>query len=329
MKHFSFFFLIAVLSIPSFGNVWRINNNDASADYSTIQSAVDDIFVVLEGDTLMIEGSPLPYGSATLNRRFVIIGPGYLQTENPQTPVNNASAVISGSLEVTAAGCKITGLEFFRNSSTGIRIAANNVIITKCYFRSGAITFFNSDGCIIRQCILAVVRRWNSSYISTNIQLSNCIAPESLNSENLQFSYFENNILEGNSVEVEATYFRNNIVYSLNTNPSSFNIISANLENNLFAGNQIDPNTYPSNVASVDISQLFVQNGSTDGLYELAPNSIARGAGFGGTDCGVFGGQFPYVLSGLGTVPVIYDFRTEGIGNSQTGLPVHIKAKSY
>ena len=50
------------------------------------------------------------------------------------------------------------------------------------------------------------------------------------------------------------------------------------------------------------------------------------GAGVSGTDCGIFGGTIPYVLSGLPDIPAIYYFTLFNISNT---LNVSLKVKSH
>ena len=91
-----------------------------------------------------------------------------------------------------------------------------------------------------------------------------------------------------------------------------------------------DFGTANGNQANVDINNLFIgsENGSTDGQYQLKAGSPAIGAGEDGVDIGAFGGPDPYVLSGVPSIPVIYELDVSGYSNDEDKLPVTIKAKS-
>ena len=53
-----------------------------------------------------------------------------------------------------------------------------------------------------------------------------------------------------------------------------------------------------------------------DNRYELKAGSPAIGAGVGGIDCGAFGGETPYKLSGIPFVPLIYQVNAPTTGNA-------------
>ena len=103
--------------------------------------------------------------------------------------------------------------------------------------------------------------------------------------------------------------------------------------NNVF--NQNFTNLPSSNVINADANTLFVgyptslNNALTpDARCQLATNSAAKGAGEGGTDAGAFGGDTPYVLSGIPNIPNIYQL-TVPLQVPQDGtLNVQIKAKT-
>ena len=59
----------------------------------------------------------------------------------------------------------------------------------------------------------------------------------------------------------------------------------------------------------------------------LADNSIAKGAGEGGTDCGAFGGDEPYVLSGLPSGPIVYELSMPSQVSGSSTLNVRVKAR--
>jgi len=66
---------------------------------------------------------------------------------------------------------------------------------------------------------------------------------------------------------------------------------------------------------------------STDGQWQLKEGSPAIGAGLSGEDCGMFGGNTPYHLSGLPNIPSIYKLSMPSTSNGNT-LPVTISVKT-
>ncbi|MFH0882855.1 MAG: right-handed parallel beta-helix repeat-containing protein, partial [bacterium] len=71
-----------------------------------------------------------------------------------------------------------------------------------------------------------------------------------------------------------------------------------------------------------------VGTGSTDSQWQLAVDSPAEGVGVGGVDCGMFGGNDPYVLSGIPPIPTITHFFAPSTASQASGLNVELKAKA-
>ena len=103
---------------------------------------------------------------------------------------------------------------------------------------------------------------------------------------------------------------------------ASASIVRNNIHTNAYlpAGN--------GNINSSPLDLRYVDSGSTDGKWKLKAGSPGIGAGFGGTDCGIFGGSEPYVLSGIPPIPTIYSLTAPAVGEKNTGLPIQIKVKS-
>jgi len=134
-----------------------------------------------------------------------------------------------------------------------------------------------------------------------------------------------NNICQANQIIYNSTY-RNNIA----TGPDgsfrdSFTFINTTVENNIGASLQYGTNN--GNQSNMDMSTVFIcwyscAGYSSDRRWKLKTGSPAIGGGYGGIDCGIYGGNTPYVLSGLPTVPAIWLLDVNG-------LNVTVKAKSH
>jgi hypothetical protein len=128
-----------------------------------------------------------------------------------------------------------------------------------------------------------------------------------------------NNLFQTGQIVYNCIY-RNNIATGVGAYYNGFSAVNCTVQNNIGAQNQ-----YPSgsgNQQNVDMSTVFLLAGSTDGSWRLKPGSPAIGAGFGGVDCGPFGGGTPYVLSGMPNIPAIWLLDING-------LNVTVKAKSH
>ena len=110
----------------------------------------------------------------------------------------------------------------------------------------------------------------------------------------------------------------------LNGNFTGFNnTVSHNLSNS----EQFEEGD--SNLINVPTADIFISNGSfsSDGRLALSSNSPAIGAGLGNVDAGMFGGDEPYILSGIPPIPTIYFLDSASSGSSNSGLPISIRAK--
>ena len=93
-------------------------------------------------------------------------------------------------------------------------------------------------------------------------------------------------------------------------------------------GNSTQFGTENSNQIYGNMVDIFVGAGSTDGKWQLKQGSQAIGAGVGGIDCGMFGGNFPFVLSGIPAIPAIYEFNHDTDYENQL-IEVEISVKSH
>ncbi len=118
---------------------------------------------------------------------------------------------------------------------------------------------------------------------------------------------FLNNVLNSKNI-----YCSSNSQYTIPTNLGTTNtIITTTQLNDLYLG-------YPTNSPNL----------ATDARNQLATNSPAKGVGENGTDCGAFGGDEPYVLSGIPLVPTIYELKVPQTVSQGGTLNVQIKAKT-
>jgi hypothetical protein len=323
---------------------WRLNNNPAvDADFTTFQAAHD---AASAGDTIYFEGTgdQTHYGTITIIKKLVIIGPGYFLMENDSTYANPVYArVLNMIIEPQAAGTEVYGLFFRANDGSGhyhIQIKASNVIIARNYFHSLSYDRIklsaNIDNVTINQnYIQSLIETLTNSVVANNIIISNNYIEDRISLNNLSNGILTNNVIRHGFVNVYNSQIKNNIIFATglyeafcvnNTgNYIAYNLVS----NNLVSGG----NYGPGNIGNVDMSTVFVGypaqgSYSTDGRWQLKAGSPAIGAGEGGIDCGMFGGSLPYVLSGLPAIPRIYEAIVPTAGSTTSGLPVIIKAKS-
>ena len=300
--------------------------------FTTIQAAHDNAG---SGDTIYVIGSSSAYAGFNVSKKLVIIGPGYFLTENPETQANPNPAMINGDINFNSgsAGSTLIGMSIINDYHT-ININTSNITIKRNRVATNENCIYinsNVGNIIVGQNYMTTA--WTNNQV---IRISD-------NSQNILISnnYIENTPTNGKAMEINSTssvVIKNNVIKG--------NIISynSNIQNNImregtFTGsnnivlNNIGHSTQfgssNGNQTNVNIPNLFVGTGSTDGQWQLKQGSLAIGAGVDGVDCGMFGGVTPYVLSGLPSIPAIYFFDAPSAGSNSKGLPIHIKVKSH
>jgi len=331
------FFLILIYVCPVYllaQTTWTVGIGDIY-DFSSLQEAHDSIS---PNDVILLQqgGS---YGSATLTKPLIIKGPGYYLQENEIANANQLSASI-GSIIFSegSQGSFITGLDL-----SNITINVDNIVVDRCDIYNMGINGISNV--IVRNCLIE--RNITSNALNTQVLFQNCIFEYDSNCSNTNCYVFPQSNYWSNCE------FSNNIFID----PSYSSVISQNgvigfnyctFKNNIFlydyvsgATNIVEKNVFvtthssiptPSNITGADAANIFVgypEQGthSPDARWQLAPNSPAIGAGEGGIDCGVFGGDHPYVLSGVPALPIIYELNVPQDASSD-GLNVNLKAKT-
>lgn len=325
--------MLSLLS-SSYATKWRVNNNNgADADFTTFEEAVDGAKAM---DTLYFEGSTTCYGEdVTLNKPLVIIGPGYFLTDNKKTQANQLTAYIGGLLISPAAkGTILTGITIGTNSDNkDLTLNADNIFVYRCRITDdiNLAKSQNVKNIAISCCFIgSYIQYFSNSFTSTSIVIKNNIIHNSIYFKKGSTLLIDGNTIS-NSINVEDSEIINNIQYHAASNEGICN--NGNIvKNNIIVGSKC-PNDagVSNNKTGVDPSTLFIDypdpsdGSSRDGRYRLAEGSPAKAAGIEGIDCGAFGGNDPYVLSGLPPAPHIYDAIIPASGDDVNGLPVTVK----
>lgn len=295
------------------------NNPNSPARYKSLQAAVDSANA---GDIIMVHGSGVSYGVVNVTKKLVIIGPGYLLAENPETQANLYSARFDQIVVRDGAdGTLLSGLEV----TDVMRIDANNVQISRNRIRSMVLNSANNayiSQNFVYEKGIRIENGCGSLYISNNILVGAGQGYASITcaSGEMTAMIFNNVLTYG--LEVKNATVKNNILVQGELFNSMNNVYQNNVSNKL----QFGPTG--NNKGNVDMSKVFGGTSkSTDGAYQLAPGSPAAGAGEG-VDCGAFGGPTPYILSGIPFVPSISKIDAMPTATAGGGLKVTIKAKT-
>lgn len=311
----------------------RVNNMpNSSADYTSLVAAVE---AASPNDIIYLEGTGTTYneGELYLTKPLTIIGNGFFLTENDHLQANHFSSSLNINLYLDAGseGTVLSGLKIIGGN---LYVYTSNITIERCYlaveFRLSSYNQNCSNFLLKQSYVYGGLWTWSMGYESSNIVIENNIifSDLSLNSDLGQY-IVKNNVLPGSYNDINAVnaIIQNNIVNGINADEADNNVV----ENNIVGGGNA-PNGGNNNISGIDFTEVFVdwpdgENTSTDAMYELVNGCVAQGHGVGGIDCGIFDGDFPYVLSGLPPIPRIEESNISGVGTSE-GLHVNIKAKS-
>ena len=316
------------------------------------------------GDIFYAEGG-IVYENLEINKKVTIFGTGYFLSNNQASPGESKVGQINlkpgsdgsyitglhtmGSINIWANNvviqrCYVDGegrLRLGYNATTGQWTGtANNCILIQNYAQRPEIltnTILSSTASVSNFVVKGNIFYRYGFHLQGNISgeiTNNTFMPgvtplEAYYSiQNTNTGYPYNNICTILPVSI-----KNNIMPNIGYECPITSNVPTVFSNNVF--NQNFTNLPSSNVINADANALFVgyptnpNNALTpDARCQLASNSAAKGAGEGGTDAGAFGGDTPYVLSGIPIIPNIYQL-TVPLQVPQGGtLNVQIKAKT-
>lgn len=281
-------------------------------DFPNLQAAHD---AATAGDSIYIFPGTW---SVIINKRCYFFGYGFSASVlDPGLQNIIGTVTVSASLNVGSSRSSFQGID-------GLTIAINSadsVQINRCYIANIALTAQPSpippfkNWSITQSLINSLyIGRYNNAYIYcglTSFNISNCW----INSFSFAGSVsgsssgiLSNNIFVGTT---NSTNF-NNCLFSCSNNiflcPNLPASTAAFFQNNVATTNIIPADGNKINVAAASIFVGYPTQGSysDDNRFVLASGSPAKGAGDGGTDCGIFGGSNPYVLGGIPVIPSFY-----------------------
>jgi hypothetical protein len=300
--------------------ILRVNNSGAPAPYTTFSAAHT---AAQPGDTIHVEASPINYGSNFISKQLVIIGPGYFLGENAQTQAGLASATFQWlSWNSGGEGTVVSGVTF----SSQTTINRSNIRIERCRFLNN-LNFYHSSSLSGIQVIGCYVQGnltvQSGSAVITDITMANNIFLGTLSQSASMAGEFVNNTVRNTSTDP---------VFSLSNMIARNNIFDCEVTpgNNTFLHNLFRTAPVPAvdgNQVSVDMSTMF-GGGTVDNQWQLAPGSPAIAAGDNGEDCGAFGGNEPYRLSGIPAVPSIFGMTAPSTISVGATLPVTMSART-
>jgi len=293
MKKEIVFMAAFLFTIGAYANILRVNNVDSSAPYASIAAAVT---AAVDGDTIIVDGTSVDYDGATINKRLVVIGPGYWLRENG-IATESAHAASVAEINVQAEGCVIMGLCI----NAQLIINGAKTVITRCWVKGNLSIESNINYCVIHQNMLGgdAGSGYGKSFYH---QITNNI--------------FGNIGCHG----VHESYIAYNTSYK-HWGESFWNTANSKIEKNIFYTSDInegDGNTIQDNYIVGDSYQDI----ETDkDVRDTKLPSVADGYG-------AFAGNDPYRISGIPAGPMIEELTIPTSVEEGTTMEVTIKLGS-
>ena len=300
--------------MASNATILRVSNvPGSSAPYTSIQDAHD---AASEGDTIMVDGSSISYGSIEIKKQLVLIGPGYWLTENGIISEGATFARINNlTIAEGASGTIIQGFRIWENLNDAMSIRANNCVITRCSITGGSangngIVFYGNgmSGGVVHQniffnsCVAGSSQtKWaDPANMTSNVQVTNNIFAISGWSKRAIVS-FTNSYIAYNSIitdDFDEPRFSGcsacTIEHNIIPNKDIWYKNTAIVDNNEWSDN------YVGGVLDVDGNKIY-STYTTDKDIRDAELAMSEGL------YGAFAGDSPYVISGIPAGPVIED----------------------
>lgn len=312
------FLTVALINLPLSSAVLTVDNNPGSvAMYSGVQAAIN---AADPGDTILIAASPTFYGDFNIYKQLHFIGTGYFKSSNGIAGLNTHTSWLylrfkkDNSLG-DSTGSSVTGTQGYLESQAGVTLT-----VDKC-FNDGHNWDFNGPTTVTRTysrswIILKNAASSISNSITRNLRLqaggvtaTNCVIREDITGS------------------ASGTNFTNCIF--LTTNAGHWTGVPT-FDYCINIGGSFLP-TSATNTNGALLADVIRGAGSAgaDQYYELSEGSIAIGAGLNGDDIGAYGGDNPYMLSGMPGRPVITRFSLPPTATGLTAVTVEVEAEAH
>ena len=299
MKKLFFTSIMLMLAIVASAKSYKIGPSSVTGmNFTSINAAMSSVSA---GDTLLLDKAYKETSEQTVTKAIVIIGNGFDTTTSTIAQVSTLNLKADGihvnSLYVTTVkfynyDCRLYRCFVGTSASwAGTSDATGSNSIHSCYF-TGTIKGTSAKAIFDIQNTILYTSTYNVIYNLTNSNICHCIIYGKINSssdfliQNITSSSITDNIIVNSY-----NYISNTIS---NWNVSSMNTIHHNVMSG-FKNTTNYPLNYITN--SYELGAICKCTGTTvSGTYfELKQNSPALNYASDGSDCGIYGGLYPYV----------------------------------
>lgn len=302
--------------------ILRVSNvNGSTAPYSTIKAAHD---AASEGDTIMVEGSENEYEKTVIEKRLILIGPGFWLNNNGIVEEAAPSAKVQFVVQKEAPGTVIKGFSTSNRINAAFRINADNCVVTRCYITSSSyygVQFGRENsndpipsGAVVHQNFFKNCNVSGWQIIMTNVQITNNI-----------FAHYDMTVYDIQNISNSLIAYNTMICTDDESMWRNFATVNTStIEHNILW----HPEVWYSNIGIADDNEKsgnYIQNiispdaVNTDKDVKAAEQALPEG------DYGAFAGDSPYVISGIPSAPVIEDLVVPTTVEAGSKMKVTIK----
>ena len=353
-------FMVLMVTNINAGIITVSNNLNSPGMFTNLQTACDS---AADGDTILVSGSLISYGTITLNHALTLLGTGYSPIKDfPYVStvdffsINHDKCDIEGfyvNYSVYTPYGAVNNLKLSRNRIQKFQgyLTANNSFVNNNYLNISTVNstvYIAGNNTTVENNIMQIVKgntytnSTGGTYKPTNyLFLNNTVIFNSTDlvstntfNFNLYNAVVNNNIFYyyGNAVwsapvNYSGTYsvYTNNVVY----NDTISNPFGINTGNNSGMGN-----FYKTNPGFTNL--IFDGSGNLDPIatnFLLLNSSVVKNGGSDGTEPGIYGGNMPFQRFPITGNPAIPQVSSMTI-NMNTAAPgdsinVNIKARSF
>lgn len=345
MKKVFLFGVLGCLALGTQAKVLRVSNvTGSNAPYTTYADAEA---AAAEGDTIVFEGSNDVYQVDSIQKKLVLVGPGYWMAENGIVNETTQSAKIANDgayftnypIYVCSEGTVLQGLEI----NDWINLAAPKCIITRCMVTAEIMINESAVGAVIHQNYL----NGTSGGVSgcTHVKYDAGHSSWDTGDGIAQYASITNNVISyknnygvvysrlDNCYIAYNTYWAKNI-YQVEYCMKMNTITNSNFEYNFipYTENHTFYNGLDTSNVYGDDQTYFVNDTNEqafpkDSIYTTDLNVMVAELKATDGQHGAFAGTDPYVISGVPAGPVIEDVTMPVSVEQGKPLEVTVKVK--
>ena len=306
MKKLFFTSVMLVLAIAASAKSYKIGPSSVvGMNFTSINAAMSYISA---GDTLLLDKAYKETSEQTVTKAVVIIGNGFDTTTSTIAQVSTLSLKADG---IHVNSLYVTNVKFYNKdcrlyrcfvglsaSWAGTSEASGSNSIHSCYFTgtinkgSSAIAIFDIQNTIL------YTSTYNVIYNLINSNISHCVIYGEYSYSNPSI-YLINNVSSSSIIDNIIVNCNNYSSSYKNNTIGNYDVSSMNtIHHNVMSGFQNNTN-YPLNAItnSNNLNSICKCSGTTvSGTYfDLKSGSSALNYASDGSDCGIYGGLYPYV----------------------------------